>query len=495
MGMNISISITQNSQKIANNTSNVTVVVTGRWDYGSYNKNQCPGTLTIDGVDYKFFSPFNWNCTTTGTQELFAKTVDVAHNSDGTKTLKCSASYETGVSTGTSKASASKTLTAIPRAASITSAGNVTLGNACSVKWTPAAASHRYKLKFSLGTWSYTTGAIHPNKTTAYTYTGYTIALDVASQISDAKTGAMTVTLYTYSDSGASTQIGSASSKTFTVTVPDNSNTKPAVSMSLAPVGTLPSTLAGLYIQGLTKVKATLGAEGKYSATIKSYTMKVDGVSYGSEDDMTSGFLANAGTRTVYGYATDSRGYIGEKAQDITVLAYSNPKLLDTSAYRCDKDGNATDSGTYLKIQAKRSYSPLAIDGEQKNFCKIQYRYGRGESYTEWVTILEGSSLDTDAVTTGALLDGVLSTLTSYMVHIRAIDDVGRYAESYIAVPTEKVYMHRDGARNSMGLGKYVEEDNLLDVAWDAHFRGEVKIGDTGMTLREYILAVISEGG
>ena len=46
-----------------------------------------------------------------------------------------------------------------------------------------------------------------------------------------------------------------------------------------------------------------------------------------------------------------------------------------------------------------------------------------------------------------------------------------------------------------MGLGKYVEGENLLDVAWDAHVRGEVLIGETGMTLKDYILAVISEGG
>jgi hypothetical protein len=43
-----------------------------------------------------------------------------------------------------------------------------------------------------------------------------------------------------------------------------------------------------------------------------------------------------------------------------------------------------------------------------------------------------------------------------------------------------------------MGLGKYVEGENLLDVAWDAKFRGDVMIGD--MTLREYILQIMSEG-
>jgi hypothetical protein len=57
----------------------------------------------------------------------------------------------------------------IPRASTISSAGNVTLGKACSVKWTPQAKSFRYKIKFALGEWSYTTGAIHPDTSSAYT--------------------------------------------------------------------------------------------------------------------------------------------------------------------------------------------------------------------------------------------------------------------------------------------------------------------------------------
>lgn len=467
----------------------------GYWNdaYGSY-----IGSAT-SGSNCK---SFNGACpaNTMGTRWLAEDLiVTITHDNDGSKNAtiywKWGAAASWGGFSSPATGSFTVTLPKIPRASAITSASNVTLGNKCSVKWTPAAANFRYKLKFSLGNWSYTTEVIHPNKTTEYTYTGYTIPLEVASQIPKSKTGTMTVTLYTYSDSGATTQIGDAGSKTFTVTVPDTSDTKPAVTMSLAPVSTLPSAFAGLYIQGLTKVKATLSAEGKYSATIDSYTMKVDGGSYGAEDDLTSDYLTATGTRTVTGYVTDSRGHTGEKQQDITVIAYSDPKVLDASAVRCDKDGNIADSGTYLKISAKRSYSPVESDGVQKNFCKIQYRYSGGSGYTEWVTILEGSDVQSDVVTTGALLGGALSVKASYTVQIRAIDDIGRYTDTYITVPTEKVYMHRDGARNSMGLGKYVEGENLLDVAWDAHFHGEVRLGETGMTLKEYILAVIREGG
>lgn len=375
--------------------------------------------------------------------------------------------------TTTISANITVTLPMIASASAITTAGNVTLGNACSVTWTPQAASFRYKLKFSIGSWNDTTDVIHPNKTTAFTYTDYVIPIDVASQV-PTKTGTMTVTLYAYSDSGATVQIGSATTRTFTVTVPDNSTTKPTVTMTLAPVGNLPSAFSGLYLQGQTKVKATLYATGKYGADIDYYTMKVDGVAYGSGQAYTSGYLTEIGSRTVYGYATDKRTHTGETQKTITVIAYSKPKLENVSAYRCDKDGNASDTGTYLKIKAKRGYSPVLSGGVQKNFCEIQYQYKKeGGSFSSWETILESNSLSSDEVVTAPRLNGSLAATSNYIVQIRAIDDVGNYALVTVDVPSDKVYSHENGEINSFGFGTYVEEPNTFLLAEDIKLKAK----------------------
>ena len=84
------------------------------------------------------------------------------------------------------------------------------------------------------------------------------------------------------------------------------------------------------------------------------------------------------------------------------------------------------------------------------------------------------------------------------MVRIRAIDAIGNPVESTISVPTEKVYWHRDGARNALGLGKYNERDNAIDSAWDFHMNGKKVTGlptPTGSTdavplgfLQDYIV-------
>ena len=465
----------------------LTIPTEGTWPYTiNINGNSISGTVSASVL-------LDW--VWIGTHKVSS----IGHNSDGSKSITISGSVKgpsvSGFAAHTSSGSGTAKLDSIPRASTITAAGNITLGDACSIRWTPASASFRYKVRFSIGNWSYTTGVIHPNRTTEYTYTGYAIPLDVANQIPNSPTGTMTATLYTYSDSAATVQVGSADSEIFTVTVPDNTNTKPAVSMTISPVSSLSSAFDGLYIQGKTKVKAALSATGKYGADIKAYSLNVDGSSYGSDADYTSNYLATPGSKTVYGYATDNREHTGSASQVINVIAYSTPKIQNVVAARCDSNGNFSESGTYLKILATRSYNKVTSDNAQKNFCQIRYRYkaSTAASYGEWATILAANNLSSDEIITEPLLAGALAVNTTYLVEVQAIDDIGEHSETVISIPTETVYMHK--TKNAMGLGKYAEGENLLDVGWDAHFRGEVKIGESGMTLKDYILTVVNGGG
>lgn len=371
------------------------------------------------------------------------------------------------------------TLPMIATASTITSASNVTLGNKCAVKWTPMAAAFYYKMGFQLGDWKYSTEVVHPNQTSEYTYTGFTIPLEVANQIPDDPNGTMYVYLHTFTDSAGKNQIGDTSSATFKVTVPNDAATKPTVSMELSAVHSLQDKFSGLYIQGKSKVKVNPSAKGKYGASIRSFSVNVGGVSYGEAEGYTSGYLNTYGTTNVTCYATDSRGYTGDTPLEISVIAYRDPTLENVSAVRCDKNGNESESGTYLKIKAKRSYVPVVSSGKQKNFCQIRYRYKAegNSSYGAWATILAADNLGSDEVVTGPLLNGNLLITTSYRVEVQALDDIGGTALSTIIIPTDRVYWHRDGARNALGLGKYNEKDNALDSAWDIHMNGKKVTG------------------
>ena len=410
----------------------------------------------------------------------------VDHGDDGKKSVTISATGSIP-STTLSSTSCSETVTlaTIPRASTITSVSDTTLGKICSVTWKPYSKNFSYKLKFSMGSWSYTTSVIIVNSTSTFTYAMYKIPLEVANQITGSPPSAtMTVTLYTYSNTAATTQLGSADSKTFKVTVPDNESTKPSISVSLVPVNTgLSTKFSSLFIQGKSKVKATVSGEGKYSATIAAKQVYDGGKYYTSP--YTSGYLSRDGVYNLVGRVTDSRGYYNESPQEINVVPYSKPKIQavngesEVVATRCDASGNITSEGTYLKIKAKRSYSPVESGGQQYNFCEIRYRYMvEGGSYSGWSTILASDSLDSDEVVTGALLDGTLSATSTYVVQVQAIDDIGADSYTTIYVATSKVYMHKAASRNSLGIGKYAEDDNIIDVADDisTRFRGDVQI-------------------
>lgn len=464
------------SPSVANNTSQVRILWQSTQTYDSWNgyTRTAKYYVSINGGAETEYS-VSYTLPKQTTQTILDKTITVNHKDDGSGTVKVRTWMDTDISAGIIEKSQAIDLTKIARASEITSAAGVTLGNGCSVKWTPRSASFRYKLKFSLGSWSYTTSAIHPNKTSAYTYSDYKIPLSVANQIPDAKTGTMKVTLYTYSDSGATAQVGDGNSTTFTVTVPDNTSTKPTLAITLEPVSSLGSAFDGLYIQGKTKVKATVVTEGKYGATIKSTTMSVEGKSYDAGDSYTSDFLATYGDITVTTVAKDSRGFSTTLTSVIPVIAYSKPQILavsgesDVVAARCDDSGTPSDSGTYLIIKAKRSYSTITHNGVQRNFCKIRYRYKleSAASYSPWTTILESNSLGSNEVITGALLGGVLALDSSYLVQVQAYDDIGENGYTTISVPTDKVYMHRDKVKRSLAFGKYIEEENCIDIAED----------------------------
>ncbi len=381
-------------------------------------------------------------------------------------------------------ASITVTLPMIAGASTISAVGNVTLGNACSVKWTPIAASLRYKIKFSLGSWSYTTGVIHPNTTAAYTYTGYAIPLEVANQITGSPpTGTMTATLYTYSDSGGTTQLGSASSKTFTVTVPDNSSTKPSVSFSaVTPVSSLASPFSTLYIKGKSKVKATISASGKYGASITESSYTVDGKSYGS--GVTSDYLSGTGTVTIKATVKDSRGFVNTYSISITVYDYAKPTIQVSTCARSDASGNLSDTGTSLKIAANRTIS--SVGGN--NTCSMWYQWklatAADSAFSSKVTLTSNASYS------GVITNVVFNTQASYVIRLGVTDGVGETSTATFTILTEKIYWHR--GNDFLSLGMYSQSGGF-ECGWPARFYAQVYIGD--VTLENYIKNLISGGG
>lgn len=376
MAVSLSLAITQNSQNVTNNTSNVTVTVGISWTYGSWN-HEYPapsGDLVIDGTSYGFSSTFNPDKTSSGSQTLFTKTVDVKHGDNGSKTLSCSASFVSGVSSGTVTASASKTLTTIARASQpscITYPEHTQnvgeFGDTISIHMNRKSSSFKHTVRYAFGSKS---GTIATNVTTGTTWT---IPLTLMDLIPSSTSGSGTIYVDTYN---GSTKVGTKSCG-FTATVP--ASVKPTCTMTLEDV-TGVDKIYGSPVKGLSKIKVTVTPKKAYSSEIATYSISANGVKY-TTSTATTGVLSKSGTSTVTATVKDNRKRSGSVSYDMTVLNYSAPAITALSVHRCNQDGTANDRGEYVKVTFSAAVSSMS--SKNNATYKLKYKRSSAATYTE----------------------------------------------------------------------------------------------------------------
>ena len=463
--------------KKGHDSMTLTTATSGTWRYELYIGNLPISGSTTSGVSIL-----------TDWVKIAESSYKINHESNGKQSLVIGGSVTapTGTSYAGKVTSGEKivNLGTIPRASSITSVTGLTIGSRCNMKWTPLSSSFGYKIKYALGDWSETTGAIAPGGTSATTYS-YVIPYATAKQLPDSKTGTMTVTLYSYSDKACTKLIGSAS-KNVTVTVPDNPTTRPSVGMHVLSDNSLlpePSKFIGLFVQGKSKYTAEISASAQLGATIERYQLNIGTtIKSSTSNKYTSGVLSASGKIKLLGMAHDSRGYTGKSTeQTVEVIPYSKPSIEPASGEkavvceRCDALGNLTPSGTYLKIKARRSYSTVTSGSTQYNFCTLRYRYKvNGGSYSSWITLLSGSDTSSNEVDSDPIGGVVSSITTTYLVQIEAIDDIGESATVTYIVPTDEVNFHEREGGHGAAFGKYCEEADALDISTDWNVYGRL---------------------
>ena len=455
MAVSISLSITQNSQSIADNTSNVTVAVKAKWTYGSYNATgQCTGSITIDGTKYSFSGiKFNTGETTSGSQTIMKKTVNVTHDDDGTKNLSCSASFVTGVSSGTVKASASKELTTIPRKSTLTVA-NGTLGTAQTLTITEKASTFKHKLKYTCGSAS---GWILGDSDSFSTSNSvsWTPPLTLAKQNTTGTSVSVTFTLYTYTDDGVS--VGN-NSYTNTFSIP--SSVKPSVSIAVSdPMGY--ATTYGAYVQGMSKLKIVATAEGDQGSTIDSYTVKADGKTY-DESTVTTDAIAGTGTLEINVTVKDTRRRTAMDDTEITVLAYEFPKITAFSVYRSDSNGKASSSGEYLAVK----FSSVITSLNNKNTAVYTLQYKKS-SATSITTKTLSDFAGKYSVSNGVYVFPA-ETTSSYDVILTVKDAFKSVDKPGTGSSVKKVWsaLKKAGEVVGFAFGKIAELDGVFDVGW-----------------------------
>lgn len=450
------ITITQNSQDIVNNTSNVTVSAIAKWDYGSWNHTgACYGHITIDGTKYSWTGlKLNPNRVTSGSQTVMTKTVNVKHNSDGTKTLSCSSSFYTGLdSSGTKSASGSKTLTTIPRKSTL-SVANGTLGNSQTLTVTRQSTSFTHTITYSCGSAS---GTVCSKSSS--TSISWTPPLTLAKQNTTGTSVSAKFTITTYN---GSTSLGSNSyTKTFTIPA----SVKPTASLTVSdPTGYL-STYGG-YIQGVSKAKVVVTGTGNQGSTIKSYKTSANGKTY-TASSFTTGVLTASGSLTISATVTDSRGRTGTASTKITSLAYASPKISKLSVARCTSTGAKSDKGDHILVTFSGSVSSLS----NKNTASyiVEYKKSLSSTYTSTTV----SSLNNSYTVTDATYIFPAETGSSYDVRLTITD---AFSSTSNATKASSAFTLMSWLNSGLGMaiGKVAELPYVLDIGLRTRFAGGI---------------------
>lgn len=486
------------TQSVANNTSTITCVHKLK-NNSSYSLNISSRTNSCTvGSDEQSYTSSSINTSGGSTITLGTTTHTIAHDSDGTKSVTITGTFNikatlSGVYKSKVTATGTVTLNTIPRASTITSAGNITLGNACSIKWTPNSTSFKYKIKFSIGSWSYTTGFISPATTSAYTYTGYTISgtttansTTIYAQLPSSTSGTMTAVLTTYNSSG--TAIGSTSSKTFTVTIP--SSVVPSIgtiTLDPANITTVDGTSRNVLVKGKNKlsIKASGCAAGTGS-TIKSYTFSGPSVSSTTKSSTSTsytftsaGTISSTGTLTYTVKITDARGRAASKTATITCYDYDSPIFTSFTAYRCNSSGTASEDGTYIKYSFTVSYS--SVNSTNKSTVAIYYKKNTSSSWTSAANALTNSTTKTASAIIQNTSGTAISSFTidsTYSVYAIVTDNYGGSTNSStITVFGASRILNIRSTGTGIAFGKLAESDNLFECKWPVKMDDKITFG------------------
>lgn len=416
------------------------------------------GTQVYGGGTYS-------NFTSEGNQTIASGTMWINHSADGTKTF--SISSFTGwlyKNHNYSSSGGSFTLTAIPRKATITSAGNFTDQGTPSISFNNPGG-------FKMDVWLEPNPVgdhlcVRENISNTGSYTWSLTDAEREALRSRCPRNSCTIRLGLYTYVGG---VQYADYRDVTYTMTEHAATKPSVYLDIClNNGDLPSAYNDMFIQGVSKVDVTLEADGKYGADISSYHATIDGKTYNSQL-FTSDVIPGVGTVDIVGYAKDSRGFTGEVKQSVDVIEYSKPSVT-AIAYRCNSSGEEDPEGAYMRVGFTSTIASL----NGKNSARYTIDYG-GTPITG-----AGTSYISDPISCD------VSRL--WPVEVTVEDDIASATKAAV-IPIAFTLMDFYYTGMGVSLGKVATRDGF-DCAMPAYFTGGVYIGEK--SLSDYIADLVN---
>lgn len=473
-------------------TVNGTKVVTmstglGTFASGSVNNNVILSTnKNTEGILYQYLNG-KW-------EQFTAEIKNISHNDDGSKTidilledleLVSAVNYYTRVSGH--KKNWTVQLTDIPRAATIDSATDTILGESCTVKWTAKTKAYYYRVRLEIGEWYWVSpvDAIPRTDSLSYTYTTPALTLNIANQIPNDISGTLTVYLYTYSDSECTQRIGSRTSKTIKVTIPDT--IVPTLnSLDLALLNDNEQLSKwNMAVLGKTSIELSVQAEGTYGSTINSLIISGD---YNTEINngnlsivINANEIITRGQKQFNAQVVDSRGRKSNilSSEKVFFHSYKEPQIIYANVSRTDEDTT--------QIVAQLSWDCSSLGGHNIANARFLYKKTNDSEWQEYLGIvIQGSPI---------IIDNCLEE-SSYNFKLMITDSLGTYIEEMIFVPTVDVTIDLRAGGKGIGFGTICQSDNF-EVNMGTIFMKDIyiQIDPTTkemITLSDYIKQIVN---
>ena len=443
------------TQNVSKNQSTITMTLyVHRDSYGPSWNTHCNSYIRLDGSNVMTYDG-SFNIGTSWVKIGSTVTKTVTHNADGTKSISITGFFDSqGLTSKLDDLSCSGTVTlkTIPRASSISSITGDTIGETVTIRLNRASSSFTHRLYYTFGDTK--NRLLSSSVATSYSFKP---SMNDCAYLPNGTSGTATIRADTYN---GSTKIGSAS-KNFTLKVP--SSVAPTLSgVSVTRVdGDVPEDW-GVYVKGKSSAKVQInGAAGAYGSTIKAYAISGGGYS-GTANPFTTGALNTAGEVTFTGKITDSRGRTASGSASITVEDYAPPVLTSVEAHRCSASGELQDDGEYITLTAV--FSGSTVGGRNA----ITGKYRRMPEGGDWTSL--------SSLTSGQAVVFPASGDSTFSVEVQVSDAFTTISQAVI-VNSVKFIMDFKAGGNGIAFGKAAEYDDLLDVQWDARFRGELAAG------------------
>ena len=394
-----------------------------------------------------------------GGDQLLSGSFVVGVDSLGNQTLNISGRFQIEFNgsgsdnAGTSKGTGSYALDQMAMASTftVTSSTVGASGGASTVSISRRSPSYTHSVTWTFGSYTHTETGVGTSVT-------YTIPASWLNAIPSSPTGVGSVTVQTYN---GSTPIGSAATAQFSVTAAvypsiGSFTSAPRGAAYTAQITNYTTTYVSGYSTALLTASSVAGA---YGSSIKRYDFYQSGALIAQASSSASSYSYEtvnpvSGSEIQFTVVvTDTRDRQTSANVSISLRPYAVPSYTETTVYRCNQSGTATNDGTYVFIRASAYATPT-----ENSITSLSFAVKTTSSSTY------GSEI---ALTNGTynISSGYANT-SSYDIRLTATDKLGQTSYKYFTIPTAEYTMDFKVGGNGVAFGKVAETANLVDSAW-----------------------------